>query len=62
MKQIRNQPPEHEQTTGARPLGATTGARPLGATTEQSAAQNVQQMFAESMLTLMRKITTVKSS
>ncbi len=28
--------PEHEQTTGARPLGATT---------EQSAAQNVQQMF-----------------
>jgi demethylmenaquinone methyltransferase/2-methoxy-6-polyprenyl-1,4-benzoquinol methylase len=28
--------PEHERTTGARPLGATT---------EQSAAQNVQQMF-----------------
>jgi demethylmenaquinone methyltransferase/2-methoxy-6-polyprenyl-1,4-benzoquinol methylase len=28
--------PEHELTTGARPLGATT---------EQSAAQNVQQMF-----------------
>jgi demethylmenaquinone methyltransferase / 2-methoxy-6-polyprenyl-1,4-benzoquinol methylase len=31
-----NTKPEHEQTTGARPLGATT---------EQSAAQNVQQMF-----------------
>ena len=36
MKQVCNQPPEHERTTGARPLGATT---------EQSAAQNVQQMF-----------------
>ncbi len=28
--------PEHERTTGARPLGATT---------EQSFAQNVRQMF-----------------
>jgi demethylmenaquinone methyltransferase/2-methoxy-6-polyprenyl-1,4-benzoquinol methylase len=41
--------PEHERTTGARPLGATT---------EQSAAQKVQQMFdtiapTESVRTLM---------